>query len=164
MTARITNNFGTSAISRGIFKTLPTLKDFGQIKYNIHIFLNQICGQLFLTLEKKICIKKKTIMHLYWFSSISLVLNQGHSSVAVLDPTFNPMILPNMFLLEFQLYIQLVFKAPFCITLPISDQKLWVVAYFWHTQKNPNFFSFFFQFFMKQLFNADSIKQKKIKN
>jgi hypothetical protein len=40
-------------------------------------------------------------------------------------------------ILRAQFYIQLVFKAPLCITLTISDQKSWVLTYFFNFfQKN----------------------------
>ena len=38
MTAKITNNFGTSAISRDISNTLPKLKDCGHIKSVMYIY------------------------------------------------------------------------------------------------------------------------------
>ena len=72
MTARITNNFGTSAISRDVFSTLPTLKDCGQIKHQVNIFLNQICGPLFLTLEIRVRIKKE--LTYFYTDSVQLVL------------------------------------------------------------------------------------------
>ena len=55
---------------------------------HIHIFLNQICRPYFLTLETGITL-------LYWFSSISLVLNQGHLCSC---PWLNLGFQPNMFL------------------------------------------------------------------
>merc|ERR1712008_251710 len=55
-----------------------------------------------------------------------------------------------------QCYIQLVFKAPLCITLTISDQKIVSGSLFLTKKKIFQNFFFFFQFFIKQLFNADA--------
>ena len=54
-----------------------------------------------------------------------------------------------------QFYIQLVFKAPLCITLTISDQKI-VSGSLFLTEKNSS--QIFWKknhFFLKQLFSAD---------
>ena len=54
-----------------------------------------------------------------------------------------------------QFYVQLVFKAPLCIMLTISDHKI-VSGSLFLTPKNV--FQFFFNFFIKQLLSADAMK------
>ena len=61
-----------------------------------------------------------------------------------------------------QFYIQLVFKAPLCITITISDQKIVSGSLFLTQKKFSQFFFKFFKFFIKQFFSADVILSKKI--
>ena len=59
-----------------------------------------------------------------------------------------------------QFYIQLVFKAPLCITLTISDQKT-VSGSLFLTQKKNSQILYFFIFFIKQRFIAETTMLKK---
>ena len=74
---------------------------------------------------------------------VKLLQNQCRSICIFLSPT-------TIFMWESQFYIQLVFKAPLCITLTISDQKIVSGSLFLTEKKIFTIFFFKFTFYCIQ--------------
>ena len=77
---------------------------------------------------------------------------RNQSSIAHLSHDLYVSIEFNQVCWKLQFYIQSVFKAPLCITLTISDQKIVSCSLFLTPKKISQFF------FIEQLFIADAIK------